>query len=170
MSPLEVAGLTVFILVLFTGIFSTIFGLPGTIVIFLDVLLYAFITGFYRIGIKLIFIMFVITLLAEALDFALGMAGAARFIPSKNNLYAAAAGALLGGILLTPVLFGLGTISGVFLGGFCGVLAVEILRQNRLKPAFRASSRSVFMGMASVFVKGFSALAMVIATLLTIYS
>jgi uncharacterized protein len=170
LTPLEVAGLTVFILVLFTGLFCTIFGLPGTIIILGSVILYAVITGFYRIGIKLIFIMIIITLLAEVLDFTLGMAGASRFIPSKNNLWAAAAGALLGGVVLTPILYGLGTVGGGFLGGFSGVLAAEILRQNRMKPSLRTSYRSLAMGIAGVLARGFSALAMIIATLLNVYS
>ena len=170
MTPLEVVGLSIFILVLFAGIFSTIFGLPGTIIIFVDVILYALITGFHRIGIKIIFFMFIVTLLAETLDFALGMAGAARFIPSKKNFWAAAAGALLGGMAMTPALYGLGTVTGGFIGGFCGVLTVEILRQNRLKPAFRTSYRAVLTGMAGVLTKGFAALAMTIAALSNIYS
>jgi uncharacterized protein YqgC (DUF456 family) len=162
--------MTVFILVLFTGTFSTIFGLPGTVIIFVDVILYALATGFHHIGFMLIVIMLMITLLAEALDFSLGMAGAARFVPSKKNLWAAAAGALLGGMIMTPLLYGLGTVSGAFLGGFCGVLTVELLRQNRLKPTLRMSSRAFMMGIAGVFVKGFSALAMTIAALANIYS
>ena len=170
MAPLEIVGLTLFILVLFAGIFSTIFGLPGTIIIFVDVILYAAITGFHHLGIKLIFIMFIITLLAEALDFSLGMAGAARFIPSKKNLWAAVAGSLLGGIVMTPALYGLGTVTGGFAGGFCAVLTVEIIQQNRLKPALRMSYRAVLMGMAGVLTKGFAALAMIIATLSNIYS
>ncbi len=170
MSPLEAAGLTVFILVLFTGVFSTIFSLPGTIVILVDVIVYAFITGFYRIGIKLILVMLVITLLAEGLDFALGMAGAARFIPSKDNLWAASGGAVLGAAALTPVLYGLGTVAGAFLGGFCGVLSAELLRQNRLKPSLRMSWRAVIMGAAGVLARGFSALAMIVAALSNVYS
>lgn len=155
---------------LFAGIFSTIFGLPGTIIIFIDVVLYALMTGFHRIGIKLIFIMLIITLLAETLDFALGMAGAARFEPSKRNFWGAAVGALAGGIIMTPLLYGLGTVSGAFLGGFGGVLTVEMLRQNRLKAALRTSYRAFLMGIAGVLAKGFSALAMIVAALSNIYS
>ena len=44
----EIAGLTVFILVLFMGIFSIVFGIPGTAVILIDVILYALITGFEK--------------------------------------------------------------------------------------------------------------------------
>ena len=38
MTPLEFAGLTVFILVLLIGFFSILMGLPGTLVILFDVL------------------------------------------------------------------------------------------------------------------------------------
>ena len=36
MTPLEAAGLTIFILVLLIGFFATLLGLPGTLVILLD--------------------------------------------------------------------------------------------------------------------------------------
>ena len=46
MSFFAAAGFTVFILILFAGIFLNLFGLPGTVVIFFDVLFYAIFTGF----------------------------------------------------------------------------------------------------------------------------
>ena len=52
MSSFAAAGFTVFILILFAGIFLNLFGLPGTVVIFFDVLLYAIFTGFDHVGLK----------------------------------------------------------------------------------------------------------------------
>jgi hypothetical protein len=52
LSPFEIAGLTVFILVLFLGVFLTVFGLPGTVLILIDVVAYALLTGFAQIGFK----------------------------------------------------------------------------------------------------------------------
>jgi hypothetical protein len=50
MTPLEAAGLTIFILVMLIGFFSILLGLPGTIVILLDVVVYALVTGVDRSG------------------------------------------------------------------------------------------------------------------------
>ena len=78
MTPLEIAGMAFFILVMFTGVFSIVFGMPGTIIILIDAILYAMFSGFEKIGIKIILILLVISLIAETLDFALGMAGSVR--------------------------------------------------------------------------------------------
>ena len=50
MSPLDAFGLTLFIILLFLGIFLCIHGLPGMVLIVVDVLFYSIITGFEKIG------------------------------------------------------------------------------------------------------------------------
>ncbi|HLE17107.1 MAG TPA: DUF456 domain-containing protein, partial [Syntrophales bacterium] len=140
MPTIELAGLTIFILLLFAGVYLTIFGLPGTILILFDVFLYALFTGFGRIDIKAIVILAVMTIVAEALGFTLEMTSTYRFGPSLKGMLASLIGALLGALALTPALWGLGTLMGIFLGGFSGFLILELIRQGRLKPAFRASS------------------------------
>jgi hypothetical protein len=67
-TPLEFAGLTIFILVLLVGFFSILLGLPGTLVILFDVLVYALATGFNRIGFKILLVLVVISAVAESLD------------------------------------------------------------------------------------------------------
>jgi len=170
LTPLETVGLSIFILALFIGIFSTVFGIPGTVIILMDVILYAFITGFEKIGLKILIILAIISILAEAIDFALGMAGAARFRVSKQGIWIAAISSFIGTMAMTPVLFGLGTIIGIFLGGFVSVLIVEIIRQSMLKPALRAGYRGILGRAAGTLVKGFCAITMTIISLSNIYS
>jgi hypothetical protein len=170
LTPLESVGLIFFILVLFTGIFSTVFGIPGTVIILMDVILYALMTGFERIGLKIVVILVIISLLAETIDFAFGMAGAARFRVSKHGIWIAVVGSFIGAIAMTPVLFGLGTIIGIFLGGFFAVLIVEIIRQSMLKPAFRDGHRAILGRIAGTLVKGLCAIIMTIISLSNIYS
>jgi uncharacterized protein YqgC (DUF456 family) len=169
-TPLETAGLTIFILVLFVGIFSTIFGIPGTVIILINVTLYALITGFDRIGIAIIIILLMISILAEATDFVLGMSGAARFEISKRGIWVSLIGGFAGAMVMTPVLFGLGTVVGTFLGGFTGVLGVELLRQTKLRPALRAGYGAILRRVTGILVKGFCALVMTIITMTNIYS
>ncbi len=170
MTPLEIAGLSIFIFILFAGIFSTIFGIPGTIIILIDVILYAFITGFEKIGITIIVILVAIAILAEGLDFLLGMSGAARLEITKRVVWISAFGSLAGAMLLTPVFFGLGTVLGIFLGGFACVLMFELLHQAKLKPALRAGYSAALGRVAGTLAKGFFALVMIIITLSNIYS
>ena len=54
------AGFVVFISVLFIGIYLTLFGLPGTLLIFLDVLIYALVTDVATVGWKVLLFLFVV--------------------------------------------------------------------------------------------------------------
>jgi len=169
-TPLEITGLTIFILLLFAGIFSIVLGMPGTVIILIDAILYAFFTGFHKIGLKVLIILLVISLLAEVLDFALGIAGAARYRASGKGIWASLIGGVIGAIVMTPVLFGFGTIMGCFFGGFAGILIVELIHQGQLKPALRAGYGVMLGKFSGMLVKGFFALVMITITLTSIYS
>jgi hypothetical protein len=168
--PLEIAGLTAFILVLLFGIVSILFGLPGTVVILLDAFVYAAVTGFERIGFKTLLILLILSVLAEIADFAVGMAGAVKFGSSRAGFMAFLVGGLIGAWLMTPFLLGLGIIAGVFFGGFVGMLAAELIRQGRMKPTIRETTGAILGRAAGILVKGFFALIMVVITLTSVYS
>jgi len=85
-TPLEYAGLTVFILVLLIGFFSILMGLPGTLVILFDVLVYALVTGFDRIGFKILLTLVVISAIAASLEFLLGSPGQSATEPRSGAL------------------------------------------------------------------------------------
>jgi len=169
-TPLEITGLSLFILILFAGIFSIIFGIPGTIIILIDVIMYAFVTGFEKIGIPLIAILIAITILAEGLDFVLGISGAAQLGITKRIVLISALSSLAGAMILTPVFFGLGAVMGIFLGGFACVLMFELLHQSKLKPALRSGYSALLGRVAGTLAKGFFALVMIIITMSNIYS
>lgn len=170
MTPLEITGLSLFILILFAGIFSIIFGIPGTIIILIDIIMYAFVTGFEKIGIPLIAILIAITILAEGLDFVLGISGAAQLGITKRIVLISALSSLAGAMILTPVFLGLGAVMGIFLGGFACVLMFELLHQSKLKPALRSGYSALLGRVAGTLAKGFFALVMIIITLSNIYS
>jgi len=170
LSPFAIAGLTIFILILFLGIFSVIFGFPGTFIILIDVIMYAWITGFEKIGLKIIVILIVISLFAEAMDFLLGIIGAKKYGASKRGVIASVIGGIVGAILLTPLLLGLGAIIGAFLGGFVGTFLVEYLEEKKLKSAFRTGYGVLLGKIAGVFLKGFLAILMTVISLMAVYS
>jgi hypothetical protein len=163
-------GLTVFILVLFLGIFLSVIGLPGTILIVFDVVTYALATGFSQIGFKVILILAAMALVAELLDFGLGMAGVVRFGASPRDVWAALIGSLAGAILLTPYFLAPGTLVGILLGGGVAVFATEMLHRWKLKPAFRAGIGAMLSRMAGIAVKGLLSVSMVAVALYHIYS
>jgi len=170
LSSFAIAGLTIFILILFLGIFSVIFGFPGTFIILIDVIVYAWITGFEKIGLKIIVILIVISLFAEAMDFLLGILGAKKYGASKRGVIASVIGGIVGAILMTPLLLGLGAIIGAFLGGFAGTFLVEYLEEKKLKSAFRMGYGVLLGKIAGVFLKGFLAILMTVISLMAIYS
>ncbi|MHB8769889.1 MAG: DUF456 domain-containing protein [Syntrophales bacterium] len=170
MSPWDVGGLTLFILVLLCGTFSILFGFPGTVIIFLDALLYGAVTGFERIGFKILLALLILSALAEVTDFAVGMTSAVKIGPTRKGVGAFLAGGLVGALLLSPFLLGLGLIVGIFSGGFAAMLTVELLARRRLKPTLREPWGAILGRSAGVCVKGFIALIMVVITLTSIYS
>ena len=170
MSIFATVGFTVFILILFAGIFLNLFGLPGTIVIFFDVLFYAIFTGFDHVGLKIILLMLIFTIIAETIDLFFVIGGTFQSVASKKSLGAAALGAMVGTFLLTPFFGGPGIWVGFFLGGLAGTLIIEFIHQSQLKAPFRMPGRTVFAMIGGKMVKGFIALFMIAFSLSNIYS
>ncbi len=170
MSALTITGLTIFIIVQFIGIFSIIFGLPGTLIILVDVIIYAILTGFKEISITIIIILIAMSAIAEILDFVTGTAGAKRFGSSRRGIWASIIGGIIGAIIMTPFLYGLGTVLGAFLGGFAGTFFVEYFEHKKLKTAFRAGYGAMIGKIIGVMLKGFIAITMTIISLTAIYS
>lgn len=170
MPPLELAGLTIFILLLFAGIYVAVIGLPGTILILGSVFFYALLTGFHQLGVGTVVLLIFLTIVAEGIGFTVEFMNKIRFGPTLSSIMTSLAGSLLGAWCLTPLLWGLGTLLGVFLGGFAGFFTMELLRQSKLKPAHRTSARSMLTAAAGMFAKGSCALTMTAVTLSSIYS
>jgi len=164
------AGFSIFILILFAGIFLNLFGLPGTVVIFFDVLFYAIFTGFDHVGLKIILFLLIFTIIAETIDLFFVIGGASRPIASKKSLGAAALGALFGIFLLTPIWGGPGIWIGFFLGGLAGTLTMEFIHQSKLKAPFRMPGRTVFAMIGGKMFKGLITLSMIAFSLSNIYS
>ena len=167
---METLGTGFFMLVLLLGIFSILFGFPGTVIILIDAAVYAALTGFDRIGGKILISLLILSILAELSDFAIGMAGAVKFGASRKSLLASVLGGIIGALLLAPFLLGLGAVLGAFLGGFVGVFTVELLQQLNLKPALRAAWGNVVGRAAGICVKGAFALVMTMITLAGVYN
>lgn len=170
MSFFAVMGFSIFILILFAGIFLNLFGLPGTVVIFFDVLFYAIFTGFDYVGLKIILFLLILTIIAETIDIFFDIGGTSRQIVSKKSLGAAAVGALVGIFFLTPLWGGPGIWIGFFTGGLAGTLIIEFINQSKLKAPFRMSGRAVFAMVGGKMFKGLITLSMIAFSLSNIYS
>jgi uncharacterized protein YqgC (DUF456 family) len=165
------AGFTVFILILFLGIFLNLFGLPGTVVIFFDVLLYSIFTGFEHVGMKIIALLFASTVIAETIEFSWIISEIPQqSVSPKKSIKAATLGAFMGAFLLIPFLGGPGIWIGFFSGGLAGILIMEIIKQARLKAPYRTLNSVIFSIIGKNAVKGFISLGMIAFSLSNIYS
>ncbi|MCX7635725.1 MAG: DUF456 family protein [Syntrophales bacterium] len=170
MPPLETIGPTILIIVLFTSLLAVVLGLPGTVIIFLAAFAYAVPTYFQTLGWKVLVTLFFLSVIAEGIEFLVGMTAAMKIELSLKGMAVAVAGALAGVALLSPLLFGLGTLLGGFLGSLTGLLFWEALRWKRVKPVFRPGFRAVAGRIAGTLLKGCLAMAMIAITLVNIYS
>lgn len=171
MSFFAAAGFTIFILILFAGIFLNLFGLPGTVVIFFDVLLYSILTGFGQVGWKIILFLLLSAVIAETIEFFWIVSEIPQqAVSPKKSIKAAALGAFAGAFLLTPFLGGPGIWMGFFLGGLSGILITEIARQSGLKAPYRTLNHVIFNIIGKNSVKGFISLSMIAFSLSNIYS
>lgn len=170
LTPLEAAGLTAVIVILFIGIFATVYGFPGTLLILGDVIAYAWITDFEKIGFPLIAGMVAISLIAEGIDFFMGLKGIKQFDLSRNGVMASIAGSGAGALIMTQWLMGLGTITGIFLGALAGLLIIDLFERHKLKAAYRPGYGIIAGKVARASSRGLCALIMTCMTMSAIYS
>jgi hypothetical protein len=103
--------------------------LPGTPLIVLGALLFAFMTDFQTIGVGRLLILVGFSLLAYALDYTAGALGVRKFGGSGWAVMGALLGAVVG------VFFG---VIGLVLGPILGSVLGELLRSRKLKDSLRS--------------------------------
>ncbi len=115
-SVLIVIGYILFFLVLISGIVATLLGLPGTILIVVDAIVFSAFTGWERPGWPILLVLVGLSLAAETGDNLLSALGT-RFSGGTGKTSVMAmlgglAGAIVGGSL-SPVIGALGILGGV---------------------------------------------------------
>ena len=134
MSFFAAAGFTVFILILFTGIFLNLFGLPGTVVIFLDVLLYSIFTGFEHTGLKIILFLFISSVIAETIEFFWIISEAPQqAVSQKKSFKAAAIRSFCGNFFAYTVLGWTGYMDRIFFRRSCRSLNNRNFKASQIK-------------------------------------
>lgn len=101
-------------------------GLPGTWLLVADVFFLRLFKGPDILDYSIIFIVGIMALLGEVLEFMTAVQGARTGPPVKGTVVASIAGAIAGGIAGAPILFGLGVIPGMALGAWLAVFIVAL--------------------------------------------
>ncbi len=140
----------------FLSVLSTLFGLPGNLVslVFPFVLTYMGIISWKIFsGIVLIIIM------GEILEFGLSYISGKFYGISGKSFWSSVAGAILLGILMAPVFFGIGAVIGIFAGTFLGTFAYEYYTTKNFQISIKRSFLSLFSKITGTIAKlalGFS--------------
>jgi uncharacterized protein YqgC (DUF456 family) len=171
-AALGVLGVVVFVVILFAGAFLTLLGIPGTLVIFLDALVYSACTG-WRIPVWLLGVLLGLSLVAEVADNVLGAAGVRKYGGSSKGMMWAFGGGLLGAFALGAVLgapLGLagavvGPLLGGILGGFVGGYAYERRQGKTVEEARKAGWGAVVGRVMGTMLKTVIAASMVVVAL-----
>lgn len=115
------------VVLIVAGFIGTIVpALPGVPLVFLGMLVAAWADGFQHVGLWTLVGLGVLTVIAVAVDFLAGLAGAKRVGASRMALMGAAIGTVVG------IFFG---IPGLLLGPFLGALIGELVAGGTLRRA-----------------------------------
>ena len=136
-------------------------GLPGTWLLAGDALLFRWLMGPDLIEYQTVFILILMAVVAEALEFVTAVQGARAGPPVKGSAAAAIAGAILGGIAGAPVMFGLGAIPGMALGAWFAVFIVALAGGSAIGPASTAAFGAMTGRIKGTVLKFMVAVAMV---------
>lgn len=112
-------------------------GLPGTGLVFIGTLVYAWATGFQVIGWGTLIIFLLLTLLAMGVDYIAGLMTAQKFGASKQGIIGSVIGGIVGLIAFN--------IPGLILGQLAGVILGELLFGRNMKESMK-SGFGVFIG------------------------
>jgi len=117
-------------LLILVGLAGTVLpALPGLPLMFIGMLLAAWVDQFTQIGGWTIAILAVLTLISMAVDIASTALGARRVGASKTAMVGAALGTLVGGIVFS--------IPGLIIGPFLGAMAGELIHGKEWRHASR---------------------------------
>jgi uncharacterized protein YqgC (DUF456 family) len=141
------------------------FGLPGTFLIVLSSLVYAWATEFAEVTWATLALLLAAALFAEGVEAAAGIMGAKRYGSGNMGVLASIAGGIVGALLGAPLFFGLGAIPGALIGAFAAAVLAEVVGGRSLHEALRAGWGTFLGRVAGTAVKGAVAVAMVVICL-----
>jgi len=112
--------------------------LPGVPVSWFGLLVFAYATGFSVVTWKALVLFLTFTLLTFLIDFLAPLIGAKQYQASRYGMIGAAAGFLLGFLILGPI--------GIFIGPFFGAMAGEVIYGGKSGEEAMFSSRGLLLG------------------------
>jgi uncharacterized protein YqgC (DUF456 family) len=157
-----------FLIVALVGFISLIFGLPGNFIILAGSILYGWYGGFREITLKVIVLLTALAVFGEVVEYIFGILGAKRRRASKGAIICSIVGGIVGVVLGTPFLLGIGSVIGALLGAFTGAFIFEFFEGKGVSQAVE-SGWGAFVGrVAGMLTKSAIGIAMVIITIVSV--
>ncbi len=147
---------------------SIVFGMPGTLISFIAVLLFVIITKAHYIGWITVAVLAVITLLAELGEILFGIKDASKAGVSRKAVIVSIIGGIAGSIVLAPFLLGIGAIIGAALGTFTGAFIVSIMESRKTLDAAHKGLISAIGRLKGTIFKGVISIIMIIICIVEI--
>jgi uncharacterized protein YqgC (DUF456 family) len=123
---LSALGTAVFFLFLLVSLFSLLLGIPGNWMILGASCLYGYLTGFQELTGRMLWVLALMTVAGEGVEYLMGIVGAKRFGSSNRGIVFSMVGGVVGAMVCAPLFFGFGAILGALGGAFLGAVLVEI--------------------------------------------
>jgi len=158
---LKAVVLIILVLAMPAGLIAVVLGLPGTWLILVTSVLYSWLTNFSVITYQMLLGLLVLAVAAEVLEFWSGLWGARRYGGSKKSMLGTLIGGLIGAIILTPMVFGFGSVAGAFLGAFTGGFVVTYLEQRKMSEAMRVGWGGLLGRVFAMVFKGAAVVTMI---------
>ena len=149
-------GLIIFgvLLLIILTLILVLFGIPpGIFLIFITLLIIGFCTSFNRISYLDLFVIFIISLIVEILEFFLGGILSKKFGGNTKSSIASIIGGIAGGIILGFFLPIIGGIIGVFGGAFAASYFTAKKTGMNHEEAMQASWGSIIGNLLSKWIK-----------------
>ena len=158
---LTIAALVILILAMPVGLIAVVLGLPGTWLVLVASVFYSWVTGFSVITYQMLLGLLVLAVVAEVLEIWSGLWGARRYGGSKRAMLGTLIGGFIGAIILTPMLFGFGSVVGAFFGAFVGGFVVTYLEQRKMSQAMRVGWGGLLGRVFALVFKGATIVTMI---------
>lgn len=162
MTALHIFLIIILFVVMGIATISIVFGMPGTVIEFVSVLIFVLLTKAHYIGWYTVIALAVLTIVAELGETMFGIRDARKAGVSRKAMAASIIGAIVGSIVLAPFLLGIGAIIGAVLGAFAGAFAVSIMESRQTADAAHKGLVSAIGRLKGTAFKSIIAIAMII--------
>jgi uncharacterized protein len=152
------------------GIFFSFLTLAGTFLITLSYFFYGLATKFDNFNFWLLFLLFLLSVVGEVIEFFSAAIGGKHFGASNISFFTTLAFGIIGGIWGTFLLPVVGTLMGTLIGATLAAFSTEYMLKGKFEPALKASIGVLAGKTGSILVKTLLSLIMTVLVTISIFS